>query len=188
MQKTKDPYPSKFKRPIHFQSTKIFIFFSHFPLQQKRFKLNHASYGRDQAYSRWNSFCSARVCPFLLLLLLLLCELSLPGLLFLCVPFGKQPLCCGDRFKTSPLKTLQLFQLYFFSQEYSLFVGDLSDDVDDLKLYAAFKRYPSLKTAKGTDAMLVLHFKGCYKKYLKVEILLHPLIKKYLNIKEILET
>ena len=36
------------------------------------------------------------------------------------------------------------------SPEYSLFVGDITDDVDDLQLYSTFaKRYKSCQAAKG---------------------------------------
>ena len=36
------------------------------------------------------------------------------------------------------------------SQEYSLFIGDLSEDVDDLMLYQTFQgKYKSVKAAKG---------------------------------------
>lgn len=39
---------------------------------------------------------------------------------------------------------------FFFSPEYSLFVGELTDDVDDFALYDGFsKRYQSVKAAKG---------------------------------------
>lgn len=40
--------------------------------------------------------------------------------------------------------------IFFFSPEYSLFVGDITDDVDDLQLYNTFaRRYKSCQAAKG---------------------------------------
>ena len=40
--------------------------------------------------------------------------------------------------------------IYHFRKEFSLFVGELSDDVDDYVLFHAFKKkYPSCHTAKG---------------------------------------
>ncbi|XP_064624981.1 tRNA selenocysteine 1-associated protein 1-like [Lineus longissimus] len=37
---------------------------------------------------------------------------------------------------------------HLLQPEYSLFIGDLSEDVDDYTLFNAFKRYPSCRTAK----------------------------------------
>lgn len=36
-----------------------------------------------------------------------------------------------------------------FSNECSLFVGELTEDVDDLALFNAFKKYPTCRSAKG---------------------------------------
>ncbi|VDN16232.1 unnamed protein product [Dibothriocephalus latus] len=63
----------------------------------RRFKLNHASYGKDS--SSGYAFC----CTLLI---------------------------------TFPLR------------EFSLFVGELTEDVDDLALFNAFKKYPSCRSAK----------------------------------------
>lgn len=42
------------------------------------------------------------------------------------------------------------FNFSFFRPEYSLFVGELSDDVDDYVLYQAFaKRYRSCRSVKS---------------------------------------
>ena len=48
--------------------------------------------------------------------------------------------------------------LYFNSSEYSLFVGELTEDVDDLILFNAFKKYPSCRSAKGTLSLYLFFY------------------------------
>ena len=62
-------------------------------------------------------------------------------------------------------KIINIHIFLCFRREFSLFVGDLSDEVDDFILFRAFvKKYPSCQTAKGLFAFFKFLFLEMYRK------------------------